>query len=117
MKIAIVGSRNWNDFQAINHFIASLPHDTLIVSGGARGVDSIAEACAVHHGLDVLVFEADWNQYGKSAGMIRNADIVKASDIVVAFWDGVSKGTANTIERASNAKKPVYIYPELPEVE
>lgn len=107
MKIAIVGSRNWMNARAIHSYIDTLPTDTVIVSGGARGVDQIAESHAKMLGLETKIFLADWNRYGKSAGIRRNAEIVSYADTIVYFWDGQSSGTKNTIDRAIKAGKPV----------
>jgi len=82
---------------------------TEIISGGARGADTLAEMYARHRALPVKVFPAEWDKYGKSAGFRRNADIVKNSDIIVAFWDGKSKGTKHTIDLARRYFKEVKI--------
>lgn len=110
MKLAIVGSRNFSDWLAIMNYVHELPLDTVIVSGGARGVDTVAEQTAQARGMTTEIYRADWDKYGKSAGYRRNADIVAAADEVVAFWDGYSKGTAHTIELARKAGKKVTVY-------
>ena len=108
-KIAIVGSRDYQHLDRVRAYVESLPPDTVIVSGGARGVDREAEVTAKRCGLKVIVFYANWDKYGKSAGMKRNQLIVNESDQVVAFWDGKSPGTKNTIDRAKRANKPIQI--------
>lgn len=100
MKVAIVGSRDYGNLEAVRAYVRGLPKDTVIVSGGARGVDSVAEQEARRCGLEVLIFPAEWGKYGKSAGYRRNVDIVTAADQVVAFWDGVSRGTKHSIDLA-----------------
>jgi hypothetical protein len=111
MKIAIVGSRNYPDLDAVRAFVRNLPPGTTIVSGGARGVDKVAELAAVRRpDLCTKIILADWDAYGKSAGYRRNVEIVNAADEVVAFWDGTSRGTAHTISIARNANKLVRIY-------
>ena len=109
MKIAIVGSREYPRPQDVTDYVARLPADTVIVSGGARGVDSWAERAARARGLAVEIFPANWTAYGKRAGYVRNAEIVKASDRVVAFWDGESRGTAHTMECAKHYGKPLEV--------
>jgi hypothetical protein len=89
VKVAIVGSRGY--------------------AGGARGVDSVAETAAKACGLVVKVYLAQWARHKKLAGFIRNSKIVDASDRVVAFWDGSSHGTADTVEKARIAGKPVEV--------
>lgn len=107
--VAIVGSRAWPYPQAVIDYVAKLPANTVVVSGGAKGVDTWAEQAARQRGLDVKVFPADWNTYGKSAGFRRNADIVNACDELTSFWDGVSRGTAHSVELARKAGKPVTV--------
>ena len=110
MKIAIVGSRDWPNAKAVIDYVNALPPDSVIVSGGALGVDTFAEIAAQKRGLEVEVYRADWAKYGKRAGMMRNADIVNAADCVVAFHYRASRGTANTINRARRAGKPVEVH-------
>jgi hypothetical protein len=100
MRMAIVGSRNWKDQGAIRKFLADLPSDTIIISGGAAGVDTMAEHFATERGLATEILKPDWNKNGKSAGILRNYDIVAKSEYVVAFWDGKSNGTKHTIDTA-----------------
>lgn len=94
----------------VEKFIATLPDDAIVVSGGASGVDSWAEVYAKQRGLQTEIYPAMWSTYGKSAGFRRNADIVNAADQVVAFWDGESKGTAHTIKLARERGKSVTIF-------
>lgn len=110
MKLAIVGSRTYPDLDAVYNYVASLPDDTIIISGGARGVDRTAESAAREFGLQVDIHPAQWGKYGKSAGYRRNADIVNACDELVAFWDGESKGTLHSIHTASDLGKRVTVY-------
>ena len=109
-SVAIVGSRDWPDEGAVRDYVYSLDLDDTVVSGGARGVDTIAEIAAIERGLAFLKFVPKWDLYGKSAGMIRNKDIVKASDRVVAFHHNGSKGTALSIQLAKDLNKPVIVF-------
>lgn len=113
MNVAIVGSREFgNDReveQRVREYIKQLPPDTVIISGGARGVDTWAEHAADDYGLETLILPANWNAYGKAAGMIRNKEIVANCDRLVAFWDGSSKGTKHSIEQARIAGKLVEV--------
>ena len=108
-KIAIVGSRRFKKLSLVKDFVDSLPLDTTIVSGGALGVDQVAEASALARGMTTKIFLPDWKTLGLKAGAIRNAQIVEESDEIVAFHDGVSKGTLITIELGHKAGKPVKI--------
>jgi hypothetical protein len=81
-----------------------------IVSGGATGADSLGRDVAQKHGANYLEFLPDWEKHGKSAGVIRNADLVKISDFVVAFWDGQSRGTRHSLDIARQKGTPYYVY-------
>jgi hypothetical protein len=110
--VAIVGSRDFSDLELVRKYVANLAyHDdrAIIVTGGARGVDTAAQATALEYSLTVQVIKPDWERYGKAAGPIRNEQIVKVSDEVVAFWDGKSRGTKSTIELTRKARKPLAI--------
>jgi uncharacterized phage-like protein YoqJ len=80
------------------------------VSGGARGVDKCAEKVAISIGLQTEIYPADWHKFGKAAGMKRNQQIVEVSDRIVAFWDGQSRGTKNTIDTAKKLGKGVKVF-------
>lgn len=103
MRVAIVGSRDWKDGESIKKYMSSLPKDSVIISGGARGVDTFAVLYATELKLNFEVYNASWDIYGKTAGIIRNTEIINNSDKVVAFWNGKSKGTKDTIDKAIKA--------------
>lgn len=109
-RIAIVGSRRFPRLELVEAFVVSLAPGTVVVSGGAEGVDSAAERAARARGLEVIVFHADGKAHGHQAGPMRNAEIVAHADRVVAFWDGRSQGTLNTIVQALGANLPVEIF-------
>jgi hypothetical protein len=71
--------------------------DVEIVSGGAKGADSLGAKFASTYGLQLKKFPADWKQNGKSAGYVRNVVMADYGDILIAFWDGKSKGTKHMI--------------------
>jgi YspA, cpYpsA-related SLOG family len=105
MITAVVGTRTFQDADALARVLDTLdPPVTRVVSGGAAGADTLAEAWARKHAVPCTVLKPDWSK-GRQAGHLRNYDIVQASDRVVAFWDGVSKGTASTIAMARRAGK------------
>lgn len=111
MKLAIVGSRTFNDYEKFLDYVQwYFKNETdTIISGGAKGADALAKRYAQYWDFEYIEYPADWNKYGKSAGFMRNQQIVDACDMVLAFWDGVSKGTKHTIELARRAKKPTFI--------
>jgi predicted Rossmann fold nucleotide-binding protein DprA/Smf involved in DNA uptake len=100
MRLAIVGSRDYPYLEQVRGYVRALSEDTVVVTGGARGVDRVAEAEARQRGLVVDVRRAKWDEYGRGAGARRNRLLLDASDKVVAFWDGKSPGTIDTIKEA-----------------
>lgn len=74
----------------------------IIISGHARGADCLGKRYAADHGLQTVLFPAEWDKWGKSAGHIRNAEMAKyaskSGGMLIAFWDGQSRGTTNMIE-------------------
>lgn len=108
-RVAIVGSRDWPDPERVRAYVRSLPPGTVVVSGGAKGVDTWAvdEACLC--GLECHGCPAEWEAHGRAAGPIRNSVIVANCDRVVAFWYGDSRGTADTVRKARRAGKPVEV--------
>lgn len=113
MKLAIVGSRNYKNFEFVELKINEFMSDNIvtdIVSGGATGVDNLAEEYAKKYDIPIIIFEADWKKHGKSAGPIRNKLIVREADVIMAFPTDDSKGTMNTINLAKKENKKVIIY-------
>lgn len=120
-RIAIVGSRPKHDrdgedrrrYLQIFEYVKALPHDTIIVSGGAEGADAWGFSAAKQHGLIAIIVHPAWQRRDgtgdRGAGHKRNAVIVDIADRIVAFWDGQSRGTASTIELARKAGKPVEV--------
>jgi len=108
-RIAIVGSRNYPDKEHMMKTAAVYcQHAAEIISGGARGPDRWAEELARVLRKPMKVLKPNWRKYGVSAGPRRNQQIVDACDVVIAFWDGESRGTADTIAKARAAGKPVF---------
>lgn len=117
MKLAIIGSRGFNDYdflkQTVSEFLKNnLLNCTHIVSGGAKGADTLAQQFALEHELEMIVFKPNWKLYGNRAGFIRNTDIVENADIIIAFWDGNSTGTKDALDKATalNKRTIVKIY-------
>lgn len=104
-KIIVAGSRDFNDVELmrseLNSFVKELGTKSIeVVSGGARGADHLGEHYAKHYNQACSVFPADWKQYGKRAGYIRNAEMAKYAEACIVFWDGKSKGTKHMIDLA-----------------
>ena len=109
MKIAVVGSREFTRLEEVRQFVFEQERDTVIVSGGAIGVDKVATETAAFYSMPYEVHLPDWTKHGRSAGVIRNQIIVDAADEVVAFWDGKSRGTKHTIDYARLRRKPLRV--------
>ncbi len=95
MKLAIIGSRSIKDIDIAPY----IPDDVdMIISGGAKGIDSLAEAYADKHRISKVILRPNYKRYGKGAPIIRNREIVDMADFVLVFWDGKSKGTKSTLD-------------------
>lgn len=106
MRLAIIGSRQCPEIDIASH-LKYIP-DT-IVSGGARGADTYARLFAQQHNLKLVEYLPEYDKYGRQAPLIRNKLIVENCDCLIAFWDGVSRGTKYTIDYATKMGKPVKI--------
>ena len=104
MKLAIVGSRNITKIDIASHINVQ---PTLIISGGAKGVDSIAANYAHANNIELLVIKPDYKAHRQGAPIRRNEAIVLKCDQVLAFWDGKSRGTKYTIDFAQKHNKKV----------
>lgn len=113
--IGIVGGRRWGDQaeqvqELVINFVNALQPDTIIVSGGADGVDTWAEEAALARKLpQPKIFKPDYQKHGRKAPFVRNTQIVRASTHIVAFWDGKSTGTMDTIKKAREMGKQLTI--------
>ena len=105
MKIAVVGSRSI----VVDDIEKYLLDGDEIVSGGAVGVDACAAEYAKEKGLKLTVFLPQYERYGRAAPIVRNKEIVDYADTIVAFWNGVSKGTQSVIKYAQKTGKPCRI--------
>jgi len=108
MKVAVIGSRSFNDYDLVEETLKKY-EISLLVSGGAKGADSLGERYAKENKIPTMIFLPDWKKHGRAAGMIRNTDIVEEAEIVIAFWDGISKGSKDSILKADKLGKKVII--------
>lgn len=106
MKLLIVGSRSIKGIDLSEHIP---PNVELIISGGARGIDSLAEEYADKHNISKLILRPNYEKYGKFAPLERNRRMVDIADRVLALWDGKSRGTRFTIEYARKSGKEVIV--------
>ncbi len=111
MRTIIAGSRSINDIALVDKVMQSCPWPiTFVLTGGARGVDQIAEQIAKVRKIHGEVYLADWEQFGKTAGFRRNVQMADDATALVAIWDGESKGTAHMIKVAKEKGLRVAIY-------
>lgn len=113
MNLAIVGSRTFSDWLIGWHetceVLKQYPTINTVVSGGANGADKFGRKFARIRRLKYKEFLPDWDKFGKSAGMIRNREIIDNADVAIVFWDGISKGTKNAIDLILSKKIPYTI--------
>ena len=119
MRILITGSRDWTDKVTVNQALREAwltfgrPYGTVVVHGGARGADYIADVYAKRLGFRTEPHKADWDIFGKAAGFIRNKEMVDAgADICLAFIKNESKGATMCAELAQKAGIPTHIWRE-----
>lgn len=106
MKVAVIGSRGLE----VEHLEDYLPEGvTEIVSGGAKGVDTCARNFALRHGLKLTEFLPEYSKYGRGAPLRRNITIIEYADLVLAFWDGKSRGTKFVIDNCKKRNIPVAV--------
>ena len=107
MKVAVIGSRGLS----VSDLGRYLPENTTeIVSGGAKGVDTSAREYALSHEIKLTEFLPEYTKYGRSAPLKRNITIIEYSDIVLAFWDGKSRGTKFVIDNCRKLGVEVRVY-------
>lgn len=106
MKLAIVGSRSIGSIELAPYISENVAE---IVSGGARGVDALAQTFAKKHGLLFTEFLPRYERYGRAAPLKRNEQIAAYANAALVFWDGKSKGTAYTIKCFEKRGKPIRV--------
>lgn len=107
MKVAVIGSRGLS----IKNLGDYLPSETTeIVSGGAVGVDTSAAEYAIAHDIKLTKFLPDYKKFGRVAPLKRNVEIIEYADMVLAFWDGKSRGTKFVIDKCGELGVPVKVF-------
>ena len=108
-RMIVCGGSNFNDYSllesSLNRVLSEYSNDIIeIISGHAKGADSLGERYALEKGLKCTIFKAEWSKYGRAAGPIRNSQMLEYAQqknpTVIAFWDGKSHGTKDTITKA-----------------
>ena len=115
VRVVIAGSRHYENYAEAKQFIDGVIQRTnqgpavIILSGGCRGADMLGERYAIEKGYAIEKYPAQWDQYGRSAGVKRNKTMAERCDYVICFWDGKSRGTKAMIEYAQKEGKTVEI--------
>ena len=105
-RVIIAGGRQFNDYGLLSAKCDGIlsqkmmTHTIVIISGTARGADTLGEQYARERGFTLRQFPADWNTLGKRAGYVRNCQMADNADALIVFWDGESPGTKNMVEIA-----------------
>jgi len=114
-RVVVAGCRDYTNYLEaklfIDNCISNIRKDNtiIILSGGCSGADKIGERYATENGYQVERFLPEWDKYGRSAGPKRNKSMAEASDYVICFWDGKSRGTKSMIEYAKMYNRPLRI--------
>ena len=112
-KVIIAGTRNFNDYnllkKKLDKILSNITDDIVIVSGKARGADTLGEKYAKEKGYQIAEFPADWEKFGRSAGYKRNVQMAEYADACVCFWDGRSPGTKHMIDIANQHKLQIRV--------
>ena len=110
-NVIICGSRDYDNYERLksmcDYYLSRKiqgGEKVVIISGGAKGADSLGERYAKERGLEVRVFKADWDKYGKRAGILRNTRMAEISNACIAFPSAYSenKGTTRILEKIKN---------------
>lgn len=111
-NVIVAGSRSFAVYSLLSQSLDELfsaKKPTAILCGEAKGADTLGRRYAEAHHIPILSFPADWNKYGRGAGYIRNGEMLKHADALVAFWDGKSKGTRHMINISRKAGIVVHV--------
>ena len=114
-KIIIAGGRDFMDYNLLKEKTNKIlqekrvSHKIVIISGCARGADTLGLRYASENAFDVEEYPANWDKYGKKAGYMRNVEMAENADALIAFWDGKSKGTKHMIDIATERNLPTRI--------
>ena len=111
--VIVAGSRHFSNYNFLKNrldYLLQNKPNTTIISGTARGADTLGEQYAKEHNLPCEKMPANWRLYGKRAGYVRNIEMAKKADACVVFWDGKSKCTYHMIQIAKQYNLELRIY-------
>jgi hypothetical protein len=123
LKLAVIGSRSITERETFTAVLERAPWipsnirtltpvdiDLEVVTGGADGVDTMAEEWADEQGFSQTVFAPDWRDWSDGhPAKVRNTQIIEYADVVVAIWNGESPGTRDSIDKTLDRGKPIYV--------
>lgn len=111
MKTIIAGSRTIDDYSQVESAVKQSGFTiTELYSGCAKGVDMLGIMYADANKIPVMAFPAQWDKHGKKAGILRNEEMAKTADALIAIWDGKSRGTKHMIQIAKEKNLKVFVY-------
>jgi len=111
MKTIIAGSRSCDSIESLLQAIREFPFRiSTVISGTARGVDTLGEYWARMNDIPVEQYPADWPRFGKRAGYVRNEQMAKVAEGALILWDGFSPGTKHMINICEQTNLPYYVY-------
>ena len=113
MKVIIAGGRYFDNYNELCLYCDKVLQNKIhmeIVSGGAKGADALGEQYAKERNYRLKQFPAAWSKFGRSAGVIRNAEMANYATILIAFWDGRSRGTKSMINLAKKEGLKIYVH-------
>jgi len=111
VKLVIAGTRYFDNYDLLKEEIdkfCNFNNVEEIISGGSAGADTLAHKYALENNIRPNIFNADWKNLGRSAGPIRNTKMAENGDVLIVFWDGISRGTKNMMDQMKNRGKPVF---------
>ena len=109
MRVMVCGSRDWSDVDAVTLRLLELPSDAYLLHGAASGADQIASEAAASIGIPQRAFPPDYTRPSPQRYHERNDQMLARADLVLAFWDGKSRGTKSVIEKAKERGVPVEV--------
>jgi hypothetical protein len=107
MRVAVIGTRTFNDYGLLEQLLVEI-NPSVIISGGAGGADQLAAKYANENKIELVEIKPNWKS-GRHAGLLRNTQIVNSAEFLLALWDGKSKGTKDSIDKAVKQQLPVKI--------
>ena len=109
MKLAVIGSKEFTDYEKLKSTLDKKEEISQIISGGAAGTDTLAKKYARENNIAFLEFPPDYSKYGKDAKHVRDKLIVENCDKIIAFYDGKCEGTQYTLDYGKKLRKPIII--------